>query len=105
MTSHTFFRSSTEIKEEKLKVESFRRKRGSLDKLFDSKNNSLTFLRLFLTILVIVSHSYLLGNFGHEPLHDWSYEKKILGNIAVDSFFALSGFLISEGVSSPPLAA
>ncbi|MCF4967964.1 hypothetical protein CV014_12965 [Nostoc sp. CMAA1605] len=55
--------------------------------------SSLIFLRLFLAILVIFSHSYELGGYGIEPFK--TLYKFTLGDIAVHGFFGLSGFLIT----------
>lgn len=52
--------------------------------------NSLNFLRLFLALLVIFSHSISLGGFGNETIAG----NDTLGGIAVDGFFGISGFLI-----------
>lgn len=62
-----------------------------LNQVFDPKNNSLTFIRFILASLVVLSHSYILGGFGDEPL---KYFKVSPGQIAVEGFFAISGFLI-----------
>ncbi len=60
-----------------------------------SKNN-FDFLRLFFSILVIVSHSYplLYGNNDREPLMRLSGQMT-LGSVSVDMFFIMSGYLIS----------
>jgi peptidoglycan/LPS O-acetylase OafA/YrhL len=64
--------------------------RISLGQTFDPHHNALNFLRLFFAFLVIISHSIVLGGYRSETL--WGHET--LGDIAVDGFFALSGFLI-----------
>ena len=60
-----------------------------------SKNN-FDFLRLFFSILVIVSHSYplLYGNNDREPLMRLSGQMT-LGSVSVDMFFIMSGYLIA----------
>jgi peptidoglycan/LPS O-acetylase OafA/YrhL len=65
-----------------------------LSQAFDPKNNSLGFLRLFLALLVIFSHSYTLGGFGHEGI--WGGGQETYGGIAVAGFFIISGFLITR---------
>lgn len=55
--------------------------------------NNFDFLRLFAASLVIVSHSYpLTGN--REILNLITNEQMALGELAVDIFFVLSGYLI-----------
>jgi peptidoglycan/LPS O-acetylase OafA/YrhL len=52
--------------------------------------NSLNFLRLALALLVVVSHSFTIGGFGNESI----LGNQSLGDVAVDGFFGISGFLI-----------
>lgn len=52
--------------------------------------NSLNFLRLALALLVIFSHTFPIGGFGNERI----LGNQTLGDISVDGFFAISGFLI-----------
>lgn len=54
--------------------------------------NSIGFLRLVLAVAVLVSHTWPLGGFGADPGHDFNN----LGILAVESFFVLSGFLITK---------
>jgi peptidoglycan/LPS O-acetylase OafA/YrhL len=63
----------------------------SLGQTFDPRHNALNLLRLFFALLVILSHSIILGGYRSEVL--WGHTT--LGDIAVDGFFALSGFLIA----------
>jgi peptidoglycan/LPS O-acetylase OafA/YrhL len=63
----------------------------SLGQSFDPRSNSFNLIRLVLALLVIFSHSIILGGFGSETI--WGHTS--LGAIAVDGFFALSGFLIA----------
>ena len=58
---------------------------------FEPRNNALNLLRLFFSLLVIFSHSLILGGYRDEGL--WGQTS--LGEIAVNGFFALSGFLIT----------
>lgn len=63
----------------------------TLGQAFDPRRNSLNALRLVLATLVIVSHSWPIGGYGHDPgVGDLS-----LGEWAVAGFFAISGYLIT----------
>lgn len=58
--------------------------------------NNFDFLRFLLAVLVIFSHSFLLaGQGGQEPLSLLTRRQTYLGEIAVDGFFAISGYLIT----------
>ncbi len=59
--------------------------------------NNFDAIRLALSLLVIVSHSYALtpGGNGHEPLMRASGGQMTLGEVAVDGFFLISGYLIT----------
>lgn len=52
--------------------------------------NSLNFLRLVLALLVIFSHTIPIGGFGNEVI----IGNLTLGDLSVDGFFAISGYLI-----------
>lgn len=65
--------------------------RVTIGQTFDPRHNALNFLRLFFAVLVIFSHAIVLGDYGSEAL--WG--NGTLGGIAVDGFFAVSGFLIA----------
>lgn len=58
---------------------------------FDVRANSFGFLRLAFAVTVVVAHSWPLGGFGADPGRD----DNNLGILAVEAFFALSGFLIT----------
>ncbi len=60
--------------------------------LFDPSRNSFGLLRVLLATAVIVSHAWPLGGFGPDPGREFNN----LGIIAVECFFALSGFLIAR---------
>jgi peptidoglycan/LPS O-acetylase OafA/YrhL len=62
---------------------------------FDPRDNALNLLRLIFAILVILSHSLTLGGYRSEIL--WGYTT--LGDIAVNAFFAVSGFLIAASAT------
>ncbi len=68
---------------------------GSIGSTFDPKRNALNLLRLCFALLVIISHSIILGGYRSEIL--WGHGT--LGDIAVDAFFAVSGFLIAASAS------
>lgn len=59
-------------------------------------DNRLDLARLLLATAVIFSHSFPLsyGDNSQEPLDFITQHQKTLGGLAVDSFFAISGFLI-----------
>ncbi|MBD2094381.1 acyltransferase [Trichocoleus sp. FACHB-591] len=66
----------------------------NLSQVFESKKNSLGFLRFLFAALVVFSHSFVLGGFGSERIlniFQGSY-----GELAVDCFFIISGFLITR---------
>jgi peptidoglycan/LPS O-acetylase OafA/YrhL len=63
---------------------------SSLEARFNPRRNSLNFLRLVLAVSVIVSHSWPLGSYGRNP----GVGNQLLGDWAVDGFFAISGYLI-----------
>ncbi len=69
-----------------------------LNDAFNPRKNSLTFLRFFLANLVIFSHCYPLGGFGSESL--LGSNKESYGSLAVESFFILSGFLITRSYTT-----
>src|SRR5271154_4636955 len=66
--------------------------------VFEGRRNNLDFVRLFLAILVIFSHSYPLGlgTEKNEPFMLATNGQITGGSIAVDCFFILSGFLIAH---------
>lgn len=68
---------------------------------FDPRRNSINALRLGLAALVLVSHSLTMSG-GTDPLGDITGGIVDLGTVAVDGFFALSGFLIARSAVSSP---
>ncbi len=65
----------------------------SIEAIFKQKNNSLTFIRAILAIFVIFSHSYILSGHGVDPV--FKMFKIAFGSFAVESFFVISGFLVT----------
>lgn len=62
------------------------------------RENNIDFLRFFLAVVVIFSHSYplLWGSNDREPLSLATGGQRTGGELAVDGFFILSGFLIAR---------
>jgi peptidoglycan/LPS O-acetylase OafA/YrhL len=73
--------------------------RRSIGSSFDPRHNALNLLRLVLAVTVIFSHSLILGGFRRETL--WGHGT--LGDLAVDAFFAISGFLITASAARTPV--
>lgn len=69
-----------------------------LSDVFNPRANGLNFIRLVLALGVIVWHSFALSGVDVE----WHPLRQVLGEIWVDGFFAISGFLIvSSWVRDP----
>jgi peptidoglycan/LPS O-acetylase OafA/YrhL len=70
--------------------------------IFDTRRNNLEFVRLFLAVVVIFSHSFPLatGTEKYEPLILATHGQTTAGTIAVNLFFVLSGFLITNSFLS-----
>ena len=64
---------------------------ATLAEALDPRNNALNFLRLVLATLVIFAHAAVLGGWG-----ELSQRVSFLSGVAVDGFFAISGFLIAR---------
>ena len=64
---------------------------------FDQRENNFDFIRMFLAVLVIFSHSYPLGigSERSEPFNIATRYQVTGGHMAVDLFFIISGFLIT----------
>lgn len=64
---------------------------------FDSRSNSIGFLRWLMAFLVIFSHAGPIGGFyGGEDLGTQLSSEQSLGGVAVAGFFFFSGFLITR---------
>lgn len=73
----------------------------TLDHAFDPRANSVNALRLVLAGLVLLSHTLKLHG-GSDPLGRLTGGDVDLGTMAVDGFFALSGFLIVGSYLNSP---
>ncbi len=73
-------------------------------RLGDGRLNNFDFLRFFFALLVVFSHSYPLatGSEAAEPLALFSQGQMTFGALAVDCFFIISGFLITQSWSNRP---
>lgn len=67
-----------------------RAERRTFASVFDPRANSLNFVRLLMAVSVIVWHSFPLS--GNDI--EWAPLRQFLGEIGVDGFFAISGYLI-----------
>ncbi len=59
-------------------------------------DNALGLIRLVLALSVLVSHTFPLGGFGHDPGVGITRGQANLGSLAVAGFFAISGYLITK---------
>ncbi|MBW0095915.1 acyltransferase [Pseudonocardia sp. KRD-184] len=73
----------------------------TLDRAFDPRSNSVNALRLVLAGLVLFSHTLKLHG-GSDPLGRLTGGDVDIGTMAVDGFFALSGFLIVGSYLNSP---
>ncbi|WP_163547279.1 acyltransferase family protein [Candidatus Frankia nodulisporulans] len=67
--------------------------RPTLGSSFDPRRNSFGFLRIVLALLVFFQHGLIAGGFAPAP---GAHSHTDLAAIAVDCFFAISGFLITR---------
>lgn len=73
----------------------------TISRRFQVRLNSVNALRLGLAILVLVSHTLKLHG-GQDPLAQRTNGDVDIGTVAVDGFFALSGFLIAGSFLTSP---
>ncbi|MFJ3490833.1 acyltransferase family protein [Leifsonia aquatica] len=59
-------------------------------------DNALGLIRLVLALAVLVSHTFPLGGYGHDPGTGITRAQANLGMLAVGGFFAISGYLITK---------
>jgi peptidoglycan/LPS O-acetylase OafA/YrhL len=70
-----------------------------VSKSFDFKNNSFDFIRLLLSILIVINHSETIGKLFHYSsltVRDYNPTGTSLGGFSVYGFFVISGFLITR---------
>lgn len=63
-------------------------------------DNALGLIRLVLALAVLVSHTFPLGGFGHDPGIGITRGQANLGALSVAGFFAISGYLITKSGTS-----
>jgi peptidoglycan/LPS O-acetylase OafA/YrhL len=68
----------------------------SIGAVFDPRGNAITPLRLVLASSVVLSHAFVAGGFGFDPLYQITGGQMEIGTVAVIAFFALSGFLLTR---------
>lgn len=71
-----------------------------MEKQLDFKSNAFDFIRLSLALIVVFSHSFLIGGWGSAPHVKVNNEDLSLGSFAVYGFFILSGILIFKSAIS-----
>lgn len=73
-----------------------------LSKFTDGRDNNLNLIRMVATLAVLVSHSFAiaLGRVDAEPWRD--AVGMTPGDIAVNAFFLLSGFLVTASIVNRP---
>lgn len=71
---------------------------GTIERQFDSRNNSLGFLRMVFAVMVLIDHAFPLGGFhgGTDPMWGWTNGQESLGGLAVAGFFVVSGYLVTK---------
>jgi peptidoglycan/LPS O-acetylase OafA/YrhL len=67
---------------------------------FDLRHNAIAFLRVMLSVLVVLGHSWELGGFGRDPLA--RHADVPIGVFAVHAFFVLGGFLVAGSFEHAP---
>jgi len=76
--------------------------RNNVPSLPQRGGNNFDFIRLVAASLVVFSHSFILaeGTDGREPLYFLTAGREDLGQVAVATFFVISGFLITMSFES-----
>jgi len=71
---------------------------GTIQQVFDSRRNSLGFLRMAFAVMVLIDHSFPVGGFhgGTDPMWGWTRGQESLGGLAVGGFFVVSGYLVTK---------
>ncbi|BDM62763.1 acyltransferase [Shewanella sp. NFH-SH190041] len=67
-----------------------------LNELSRDKNNNFNLIRFTLALMVLFSHSFILIDSKFSALQNFNNLGKSFGDIAVDIFFIISGFLITK---------
>ena len=65
-------------------------------RLSDPTQNGLGLMRLVLAMLVLISHGFIAGCYGPDPLETFSGGTISFGPMAVHGFFVISGYLVSQ---------
>ncbi len=65
-------------------------------RLEDPAQNGLGLMRLMLAMLVLITHGFIVGGYGPDPLEVFSGGTISLGVMAVHFFFVISGYLVSQ---------
>ena len=74
----------------------------SVPAILCGRENSVTFMRLFLASMVVFGHAFVLAGYGEEPLSRLAAGAPSGRELAVLGFFGLSGFLVSKSLASNP---
>lgn len=73
---------------------------STLDQVFSARANALTAMRLGAALLVACGHAYEIGGFGPDPLR--AATGVTMGELGVNIFFSLSGFLVARSWTNAP---
>ena len=67
-----------------------------------SHSNSFTFVRLALALAVVFGHTFAIGGFGADPFYWWSGRRLAIHELALQGFFILSGYLLTQSLTLQP---
>jgi peptidoglycan/LPS O-acetylase OafA/YrhL len=70
----------------------------TLEKYAENKNNNFDILRFIFAFAVLFGHSFPISGNGSDPLSMLLLPNTWIGAIAVDGFFAISGFLVTSSI-------